>query len=256
MRARTIALALVLAPTLLGAEPRKLPVPRHAKQLAAKGRAAHAAGAYGDAILAYREAYGLAPSPSLLFNLAQAYRLAGNCHAAVQMYRRFLAEGPTQQVRTLAESHLGAVQRCADRPGRARVAQAPPVLLPGDLAIEAPAPAAAQRPGRNMRNIGVGLAVTGAVALGFAGYYALDARDASHTVEDAYARGVPWREVRGIAESGDRSATMARSLALGGGVVIASGVIVFALGKRAEHISPMAVAPTRGGAEVSWAWEF
>jgi tetratricopeptide (TPR) repeat protein len=261
MRARTLALALVAAPALVGAKPHK-DVPRHAKQLAAKGRAAHAAGAYGDAILAYREAYGIAPSPSLLFNIAQAYRLAGNCHAAVQMYRRYIAEGPEQQVRSLAETHLADVERCAAAPSRDRIARAPQGLMPnGDATLDATLDATgdvpgAGTPGRTKKRIGVGLMVTGVVAFGFAGSYALDARDASLTVEEAYARGVKWRDVQDIAADGERSATIAKTLALTGGVALVSGIVVYALGKRAERLAPVAVSSTRGGAEVSWAWRF
>ena len=250
MRARTLALALLLAPALVGAEPGK--VPRHAKKLAAQGRAAHAAGAYGDAILAYKEAYELAPSPSLLFNLAQSYRLAGNCHAAVQMYRRFIATDPGMEVRSLAKKHLTHVERCADSPPRLALASVPEYAAQTSVS----AGAVPLYPGRTQRRVGVGMMVAGGVAVAFAGYYALDARAASATVEDAYARGVKWQDVRPIAEEGERSASLSKGLAIGGGVAFASGVTLFILGRRAEHAAQPSFVPTRGGAEVSWAWRF
>lgn len=250
MTPRTLALALVLAPALVGAAPRT--VPRHAKKLAAQGRAAHAAGAYGDAILAYKEAYEIAPSPSLLFNLAQAYRLAGNCHAARQLYRRYLATDPAAEVRTLATKHLATVERCADDAPRLALASVP------EYAPEAgvTATAAPLHPGRTQRRVGVGMMVAGSIAVAFAGYYALDAREASATVEAAYARGVRWQDVRPIAEDGERSATLAKGLGIGGGLALATGVTLYVLGKRAEHAAPAAIVPARGGAEVSWAWRF
>ncbi|HVK86692.1 MAG TPA: hypothetical protein VM513_21380 [Kofleriaceae bacterium] len=250
MNARTLALALILAPALVGAEPRK--IPRHAKQLAAQGRAAHAAGAYGDAILAYKEAYELAPSASLLFNLAQAYRLAGNCHAAVQMYRRFIATEPAAEVRSLAQRHLSTVEHCADAPSRLALASVPEYAPPVDLT----ASAAPLYPGRTKRRVGVGMMVAGGIAAAFAGYYALDARASSATVEAAYARGVRWQEVRPIAEEGERSAKIGQGLAIGGVLALAGGVTLYVLGRRAERAAQASFVPTRGGAEVSWAWRF
>ena len=50
------------------------------------------------AVAAFKEAYVLAPSPGLLFNIAQAYRLAGNCDDAAWMYRRFLDTNPPASI--------------------------------------------------------------------------------------------------------------------------------------------------------------
>jgi tetratricopeptide (TPR) repeat protein len=242
MRGRTLALALglILAPALVGATPRK-DVPREAKQLAAKGRAAHAAGAYGDAIIAYEAAYELAPSPSLLFNLAQAYRLAGDCPAAATMYRRFIAADPASDARALATVHLAAVERCAAGEAPARGASS-------TLAVD--------HPGLRKQRAGVGFMIGGGVAFALATYFALDAHAASSDVEDAYARGAPWQSVRATAERGDRSASIATGFAVAGGFAVASGITLYVLGKRAERAVPAALVPTRGGAEVSVAWQF
>ena len=69
-------------------------VPAKARALAERGRADHDRGDYGAAIAEFTEAYALAPSPALLFNLAQAYRLAGRCDDAALMYRRYLTGDP------------------------------------------------------------------------------------------------------------------------------------------------------------------
>ena len=81
-------------------------VPTRARTLAERGRAAHDARDYAGAIAAFTEAYAIAPAPALLFNLAQAYRLAGRCDDASLMYRRFLASSPSDDARGLAELHL------------------------------------------------------------------------------------------------------------------------------------------------------
>src|SRR5690349_21094377 len=81
-------------------------VPQKARELADKGRAYHDAGDYMKAVAAFKEAYVLAPSPALLFNIAQAYRLAGDCDDAAWMYRRYLDTNPGPERRSLAETHL------------------------------------------------------------------------------------------------------------------------------------------------------
>src|SRR5215470_15454178 len=90
-------------------------VPAKARALAERGRAYHDAGDYAAAITAFTQAYVMAPSPALLFNLAQAYRLQGDCDDAALMYRRYLATGPSLDERALAESHLATVERCVHK---------------------------------------------------------------------------------------------------------------------------------------------
>ena len=103
---------LVIAALLVSAVASADSVPTKARSLAERGRVAHDARDYAGAISAFTEAYALAPAPGLLFNLAQAYRLRGNCDDAALMYRRFLATNPPDDARLLAESHLSTVERC------------------------------------------------------------------------------------------------------------------------------------------------
>src|SRR5258706_6885134 len=107
MRAAFV-LAVVLAAPFAQADSALKPekIPAKARELASRGRAFHDAGDYAAAVDAYKEAYVLAPSPGLLFNIAQAYRLAGNCDEAAWMYRRYLDTNPTGPDKTLAEQHL------------------------------------------------------------------------------------------------------------------------------------------------------
>src|SRR2546423_13514841 len=100
-----IAIAVIVSAPLAFAEP----IPGKARQLADRARILPDAGDYVDAIAAFNEAYVLAPSPGLLFTLAQAYRLAGKCDDAAWMYRRFLDARPPTDKRALAETHLAAV---------------------------------------------------------------------------------------------------------------------------------------------------
>lgn len=264
-------------------------IPAKARTLAERGRAYHDAGDYDSAISAFKEAYVMAPSPGLLFNLAQAYRLRGNCDDATLMYRRYLDARPPPDERALAESHLATVEQCVrerqrepqrerprqgrpqqgslagvgDRPRRrARTTTAPgdPAgahAAPGDTAgAHAPADRRRARPGSVEQDVGAALAIGGGVAVSVAVYYAVQASHAASDIEDAYAMGASWKDLQPIDERGQRSARYAQILGVGGGVATIGGVALYLLGRRAERLAPIAIVPTRRGAEVSLTWQF
>jgi len=240
------------------------PVPPRARKLAERGRELHDRGDYTRAITAFKEAYVLAPSPGLLFNIAQAYRLQGNCDDAALMYRRFLAAGPARDARAIAEGHLATVVRCVQKrnlklPPDAEMASIPmpPAPASDPLFDDRPAPAEPPaRGGRIMRNVGLGATLGGAVALGAAAYFGVRAHNASVDVERLSADGASWKTILPVHQRGERAETAATWLGIGGGVVAATGVTLILLGRRAEHSSPVAVAPTRGGAQVGLTWAF
>src|SRR5690349_21363440 len=65
-----------------------------AKKLVQDGIAAQSAKDYGKAIALYMRAFSLEPHPLLLFNVAQALRLAGCAERAVSFYERYLTLEP------------------------------------------------------------------------------------------------------------------------------------------------------------------
>ncbi len=229
-------------------------VPGKARQLADKGRTSHEAGDYGAAIAAYTEAYAIAPSPALLFNLAQAYRLRGSCDDATLMYRRYLDTGPSPEARAIAEEHLATVERCAHKialsiPLDARERAAVPVVAKQqDIARE--------EPGILRQRVGIGLVIGGGLSLAAATYFVLDAQSAESDVERGYAMGGNGRDLAPIDARGERSATLATWLGIGGGALVIGGVTTYLLGRRAERAMPIALVPKNGGAEVSLAWRF
>lgn len=83
-----------------------------AKQYVAAGLAAQDAHDYDTAIALYSRAYQLVPHPLLIFNLAQAHRLAGHLDKALVLYRRYLAEDPDGAQATIAR---GFVAELAER---------------------------------------------------------------------------------------------------------------------------------------------
>lgn len=232
-------------------------VPPRARSLAEHGRALHAARDYDRAITAYKEAYVMAPSAGLLFNLAQAYRLSGRCADAALMYRRYLATHPADDERAVADGHLASVERCPHARGRG-LSRATSARAPRSTGAT-PARHAGARPARRgaiTRDIGLGVTLGGMVAVAAAAGFAYDAYTTSREIEDAYAAGRKWKDVAALDARGERSEERATWLGVGGGLAIGSGLMVYVLGQRAERLAPVRITPTAGGAEVSATWRF
>jgi tetratricopeptide (TPR) repeat protein len=258
----TLAAILATASTSAYADSALRPerIPNKARLLADKGRAFHNAGDYNSAVAAFKEAYVLAPSPGLLFNIAQAYRLAGNCDEAAWMYRRFLDTNPIGSHKTLAENHLAVVERCGS----------------GGLLVQTPTPQPdatpipesdtnklitfASLPDRTRsgkyKKIGLGTAIGGGALLAGAAFFAIDANDAANTVSETYKRGGKWEDVKDADARGRRSSTIATVLGVGGGLAVVSGAVLFAVGRHYEQAQHVAVTPTTRGAQVSLSWGF
>lgn len=235
-------------------------IPEKARKLADHGRAMHDRGDYERAIAAFKEAYVMAPSPGLLFNLAQAYRLQGNCDDAALMYRRYIATGPADDARAIADGHLQTVERCTQKralnipldDNQAYLKVPPP---PGPEKIILEDRQTFEKPGLK-KDIGIGVTIGGGVALTVAAFYGMRSYGASQEVERAYARGAKWREIEDIHARGERSERAAKIFGIGGGLAIAGGVTLFLLGRRDERAMPLVVAPSPTGGEVSYAWRF
>ncbi|HEY6177065.1 MAG TPA: tetratricopeptide repeat protein, partial [Kofleriaceae bacterium] len=251
---------LAVAPIAAHGEDAATTIPAKARTLAERGRAAHDAGDYSGAIAAFIQAYVMAPSPALLFNLAQAYRLQGDCDDAALMYRRFLATNPEPEQRALAETHLASVERCMHKialhipietaPDRSMVPAAAPVLT-----ATTPAVPAVSRRAQIEKDVGVGLAIGGGVSLAVAAYYAVQAHDASNDVAAAYARGDKWQQIAPIDDRGQSAATKAKLFGAGGAVGIVGGIVTYLLGRRDEG-PPVTVATTPHGLEVGVRWKY
>ena len=234
-------------------------IPERARELADRGRAFHDAGDYPHAIAAFKEAYVLAPSPGLLFNLAQAYRLEGDCDDAAWMYRRYLETNPSPDARILVEAQLSAVAKCGRGGLRIGLQPAtldvkPPVASPAqDLALTS---SHDEAPGHRQRQLGVSIAIGGGVALAGAAYFALDAQAASKTVSELYKAGGKWQDIAATDERGHRSATFGTVLGITGLAAAVTGGVIYMMGRHDEQPQHVAVLPLAHGAEVSLTWGF
>src|SRR5262249_37600387 len=89
---------------------------REAQALYQKGLKAYNLADYDKAIEAFKAAYELSEAPRLLYNIAQAYRLKGDCPQALRFYKTFLREQPTASNRSSVEGLVAEMEKCAQAP--------------------------------------------------------------------------------------------------------------------------------------------
>ncbi|HWO24111.1 MAG TPA: tetratricopeptide repeat protein [Kofleriaceae bacterium] len=82
---------------------------RAARKLVDEGIAAQSASHYDKAIELYQKAFALVPHPILLFNIAQAYRLASRSDQAMPFYERYLTLEPNGAQSTAARTILAGL---------------------------------------------------------------------------------------------------------------------------------------------------
>jgi tetratricopeptide (TPR) repeat protein len=79
-----LAVATVVAPARASADDRS-----EARAHYEKATGAYALGRYADAAAEFEQAFTLKPDPAILYNAAQAYRLAGKKERALELYRSY-----------------------------------------------------------------------------------------------------------------------------------------------------------------------
>jgi tetratricopeptide (TPR) repeat protein len=106
-----------------------------------QGQVHYDLGEYDLAIASFREAYELSLAPALLFNIAQAHRLKGDCAQALEVYRHFLRRDPDSVHRGDAEAQIKSLrEQCRPAAGDA-VATGTPAAPPAASAETASGPA-------------------------------------------------------------------------------------------------------------------
>jgi tetratricopeptide (TPR) repeat protein len=247
MIARASAIVLALAAPALADS---LGVPEKAKALVEQGRALHDAGDYGGAIAAFNAAYTLAPRPGLLFNIAQAYRLSGDCDDAAFMYRRYLETNPEPNARQVALTNLEIAEKCGH--GGLKIAMPTPPSTPAVPPPRDPPPVQ-EHPNKHL---GAFALVAGVGALAVAGAFAYDAHETADRVSAAYAAGTVSPNLSQDDARGHRSAVIATACGVAGGAAVITGAVLYAIGRRSDEQRHVAVAPTAHGAEVALSWAF
>jgi tetratricopeptide (TPR) repeat protein len=243
---------------------------------------------YADAIAKFKEAYKLNADPAYLYNIAQAYRLAGDCENAVSFYKTFLRDAPegTPNVEK-ARKFLVELETCRTAAATTTVVEEPPpppeetstststptptsttttttTTTPTTTPAAERAIGAEARVGREdgspaMRLAGLVSAGAGVLAAGTGVYFGLKARGAhDDLVADLAANGGIWNDaLEGREQDAQRDETVGMALTIGGAAAAVAGGVLYYLGRdRGSVESPVTVTPTRGGATIAWACDF
>lgn len=214
-----------------------------------EGSRAYKAGDYPKAIELFLAAYDLSHVPAILFNVAQAYRLAGTCDRALEYYRRSLEEEPDAANRAEVEERIAEMEKCTDARREAvpppaaepEPAPAPPAAV--TLTAEEPERAPDRRSLLPLVTTGVGAAA--AVA---GGVIYLQARARFDEVEES----CPCEPG---SFSGWETATDASYVLMGAGVVVAGAGLLW-WWRQSHHSAPARVTAVPTARGMGWAASF
>jgi tetratricopeptide (TPR) repeat protein len=235
------AAADVAAPVVPDAEGLK---EARARRLAESGLQQYRAGAYDDAIASFEAAFALAPAPGLIYNLAQAHRMKGDCPGAFALYRRYLDSDPDGKLRERTLARLAELQGCADSSGATQEKPADAASntsAPADLHPGAPGPSpsvptvtvnlaerpiGAGRPRHTVATVGLGAGSVALLSLG--GYFGWQSQRAAGDVSKVFEQHGRWDE---SAAARERAGVRDQRLALGAivGAAIVAAVDIWLL---------------------------
>ena len=255
---------------------------RRAQELYDEGRRHYDIGEYAAAITSFKESYLLSSAPLLLFNIAQAYRLSGDCAQANRFYLNYKRAVPKPRNKSELAKAMAKCKGVAPATGEPEPPAEPPVTPPSTTTeplrpeppaepappAPAPAPTRPEPPpaaavakrheggggGGGLRITGLVVTGLGVAALGTATVFAIQASSASSDVENA-PPGTPWEDVADTDSSGRSAAKRALWVGAIGGVAVVTGVTLWLLGRRSSS-SKVDVAVTPGRAEVAWSYAF
>ena len=231
-----------------------------AEDLYAKGQEAYDRADYKAAVAQWQASYDLSKESGLLFNLAQAKRLSGDCGGAIETYRRFVADDPdstSEQHKLAKDLALELEGKCPERkpvtvtpPKAIETAIAPPRVIDPPRA-NSNRDDRGEQDGRTWKIAGivtggVGI-VTLAVGLGLGHHGATIGNE----VTAACHVSCDWTTLKDKDARGRRAVAIGRALNITGGAVIAGGAVLYYLGIRQETIT-VAPAPSGSGGVVSW----
>src|SRR5260221_9114870 len=88
-----------------------------ARELYEEGARLYNLGQYEGALRSFEQAYAVSGAKPLLFNIAQAHRLAGpaHCDRALLTYETYLREDPQASNRVEVEQRIGEMRTCSAR---------------------------------------------------------------------------------------------------------------------------------------------
>lgn len=205
---------------------------------------------YAKAVAEFEAAYAIEPRPEVLYNLAQALRLGGDCRRAIASYEAFLASTPDAKLARLSRENIDLCKEILGDP----VPTPSPALPTTPQAAPTPPAEPASHGDRvpiyrditaiALTAVGVGIGVTGTIVW-------LNGRDATRAANEA----TTYAEFDAHAHGELHQRLGVAGMAVGGAFV-AAGVLQHLL--RAPRATPVVHAAVRGDGSVtvqgSWRW--
>jgi tetratricopeptide (TPR) repeat protein len=239
-----------------------------AQKLLSEANAHYAAEEYSQAREAYQAAYDLTQAPGFLYNIAQSYRLAGQCRPAIEYYEKFLSLEPKTALRAKVESFVAEMWTCLQKEkAEAEVNRAESersqdpsgaaqVAVPSDDAgngtsggLSASTAERESQESSPLPTIGLVVAGSGVLALGSAVYFGLSARSTSQEVESFEGMWRPEEEAKEEKAQGQERLSLI--LGLAGGAALAGGLVTYYLFDSRES-SRIALLPSTDGVMFSY----
>jgi tetratricopeptide (TPR) repeat protein len=231
-----------------------------AREHYARGTSFFDLGHYDDAISEYDQAYQAKNEPSLLYNIAQANRLAGHAVTALRFYKVYLTKVPHAANRDEVLVKITMLEKLVEQqrrsqsipPDQAMPPSGKPPAPPGEpheppgelheLVLTPPPPlVAAPRPGRVKRIAGLALAGGGLALLAGGVACAVLAKQASDSITRADGSHGAFDQSKW--DTGKLDASVGYALLGVGGAAVAGGALLFALGQRADSRAHAALTP-------------
>jgi tetratricopeptide (TPR) repeat protein len=242
-----VAIVLAIALGALAPRARAQPV-TDAAALEASGQRHYELAEYAAAIADFKEAFRISDQPELLFDIAQAYRLSGDCKQAQTFYRTYLRRVPDAANADKVKARIAEMDACP-----APTTTTAPTTTP----IEPPPPPPPHRARTWKTWAGIGSIGAGAVGIGLGVVFAARGSSKADELRDACATscsGTAARELEAQGHAANRNAAIGFAV---GGALVATGVVLVILDRRgAEPAEGPAVSVARGGAIAGWTWSF
>jgi hypothetical protein len=246
--AATVVLALVLARSAAAqpADPKD-----EAQALYKEGAKQYDLHEYATAIDDFKRAYALFAEPTILFDIAQAYRMLHDCDNATTFYRDYVRAKPDGDDRDTAIKRADETAACAAEQRRQREQAAPRPAPVGTVMVMTTPPR-----NRGLKLAGIVTAAVGAAIAGAGIYFSLDAADKARQLEQACMVSCVAGDVTTIDQAGQTSQDRALALYIIGGSALAIGTGMFVWATLHAGSETIRVAPLPGGAAVSAAVHF
>lgn len=219
-------------------------------------------GEFDAAVREFKAAYELSQAPELLFNVAQAYRLAEDHKQALFFYDAYLRLRPDAENRADVEAWIAASRKLLD--DQRQLQQSPPqdAIPPATPPPAAPEPVVAAPVARDVEAHGRPQLRTAGLVVGAAGvasgaaaiYFGLHARGHWNEITELSRSRGTWSDHHADVE---RSARRSERLALVTGIVgIAATVTGGVLWYVGRDRATVMVTPTGDGGKASITWRF